>query len=207
MADVRAALQGAAEYEPEPEAPTLFKVTGRGFVPLAVDAPVEPEPETAPVAMPPTDDPEADPEVVERVSRYNFDELGRILTDRIGGETSGPVSIPTGAAPATIDAIIASTTQPARGPTPVPAAPAASGALINLSGETFVLNRLPLGILVFRDQQVLFANRAHHRTDRLRDHREPARRRPRRDLSRRGQRQDAGPVNHIWCTATARWCR
>ena len=70
--------------------------------------------------MPPADDLEADPEVVERVSRYNFDELGRILTDRIGGETSGPVSIPTGAAPATIDAIIASTTQPARGPTPNP---------------------------------------------------------------------------------------
>jgi signal transduction histidine kinase len=36
----------------------------------------------------------------------------------------------------------------------------AAGALINLGGETLVLNRLPLGILVFRDQQVLFANRA-----------------------------------------------
>ncbi|HZY67353.1 MAG TPA: PAS domain-containing protein, partial [Devosia sp.] len=40
-----------------------------------------------------------------------------------------------------------------------PPAPPASG-IINLNAETLVLNRLPLAILVFRDQQVLFANRA-----------------------------------------------
>jgi signal transduction histidine kinase len=86
-----------------------------------------------------TPKPEADPEAVERVSRYNFDELARILTDR--------VSEPAPAAP-----------QP---PPPKPVTePARTGALINLGGETLVLNRLPLGILVFRDQQVLFANRA-----------------------------------------------
>ncbi|MDB5613678.1 MAG: hypothetical protein JWQ22_1331 [Devosia sp.] len=78
----------------------------------------------------------ADPETVERVSRYNFDELARILTDRVGE----PVTV-------------------ASAPT-VPSEPARTGALINLGGETLVLNRLPLGILVFRDQQVLFANRA-----------------------------------------------
>lgn len=78
-----------------------------------------------------------DAETVERVSRYNFDELSRILTDRVSAHPSTP---------------------PAEEPTPP--APANEGALINLTGETFILNRLPLGILVFRDQQVLFANRA-----------------------------------------------
>ncbi|HEY0919312.1 sensor histidine kinase, partial [Devosia sp.] len=33
-------------------------------------------------------------------------------------------------------------------------------ALVNVAAETFILNRLPLGIMVFRDQQILFANRA-----------------------------------------------
>ena len=42
---------------------------------------------------------------------------------------------------------------------PKPAQPG-QGQLVNLAGETFILNRLPLGILVFRDQQVLFANRS-----------------------------------------------
>lgn len=75
----------------------------------------------------------ADPEAVERVSRYNFDELSRILNDRVGDIAAPPTS----------------GGEMQRG-----------GALINLGGETLVLNRLPLGILVFRDQQVLFANRA-----------------------------------------------
>lgn len=80
--------------------------------------------------------PVADPEVVERVSRYNFDELARILTDRVG-EPAAAVVNPV-----------------------VPTDSTRGGALINLGGETLVLNRLPLGIMVFRDQQVLFANRA-----------------------------------------------
>lgn len=77
----------------------------------------------------------ADTESVERVSRYNFDELARILSDRVGE------------------------TGPARAPEKASETPR-SGALVNLGGETLVLNRLPLGILVFRDQQILFANRA-----------------------------------------------
>jgi signal transduction histidine kinase/PAS domain-containing protein len=77
----------------------------------------------------------ADTESVERVSRYNFDELARILSDRVGE------------------------TAPARAPATASETPR-SGALVNLGGETLVLNRLPLGILVFRDQQILFANRA-----------------------------------------------
>ena len=151
-----------AAIAPEPAAGTLFKVTGRGFVPqhpglelddAEADLPdlvaLEPTPETAPTAQTAEDEavqrlaremaelappPAADVETVERVSRYNFDELSRILNDRIGEAT------------------------------PLPARPQAEaprgGALINLGGETLVLNRLPLGILVFRDQQVLFANRA-----------------------------------------------
>src|SRR6185437_5097305 len=92
--------------------------------------------------MPPG--PVADPESVERVSRYNFDELSRILNDRVGGgaETGTRATPPTRR--------------------PLPSVPSATpeGALVTLGGETMVLNRLPLGILVFRDQQVLFANRA-----------------------------------------------
>ncbi len=123
---------------------TTWRIIGRGFEPLESVEPAMvttgetsvieaslPDPVVeAPEAMPP----EPDAETVERVSRYNFDELSRILTDRVSGA-------------------------------PVPAepseAPADSGkALVSLSGETFILNRLPLGIMVFRDQQVLFANRA-----------------------------------------------
>lgn len=88
----------------------------------------------AEIATPPA----TDPEIVERVSRYNFDELSRILNDRVGESSLPP---------------------PAPPPAPT-SSPTQSGALISLSGETLVLNRLPLGILVFRDQQVLFANRA-----------------------------------------------
>jgi signal transduction histidine kinase len=124
---------------------TTWRIVGRGFEPLkqaasppavedvpAIEVPVLPEPfAAAPGAMPP----EPDAETVERVSRYNFDELSRILTDRVSG------------APAS--------------PEPEVAAAVGNGnALVSLSGETFILNRLPLGIMVFRDQQVLFANRA-----------------------------------------------
>ncbi|SMQ59084.1 Signal transduction histidine kinase [Devosia lucknowensis] len=121
--------------EPTPVA-TLYKVTGRQFRPLpsavddtATDAPAEAQAEP-------------DPDTVERVSRYNFDELSRILTDRVGErQQQAQLVVPTD-------------------PQLPTAAASQSGALINLGGETLVLNRLPLGIMVFRDQQVLFANRA-----------------------------------------------
>ena len=135
----------------------LYRIVGRGFVADAgtaedasAPAPEESGDETDPAqrleaaieqlqATQP-----ADTESVERVSRYNFDELSRILNDRIGerNQSAAEPSVPTsGTAPA------------------LPAGNAA-GSLINLGGETLVLNRLPLGILVFRDQQILFANRA-----------------------------------------------
>ncbi len=139
----------------EPETPVpgqLYRVTGRGFVadasedeaetPMPELAGTDPESVAAAVAEIAPALPE-DPEAVERVSRYNFDELSRILNDRVGaGEPA--------AAPIVSQPQVPSTPQPQR----------AAGALINLGGETLVLNRLPLGILVFRDQQVLFANRA-----------------------------------------------
>ena len=101
--------------------------------PLAVepDSPVVPEPEP----LPPSLDQIDDPETAERVTRYNFEELGRILTDRVASEPKPETPVFT----------------------PAPTAPA---GIINLNAETLVLNRLPLAILVFRDQQVLFANRA-----------------------------------------------
>ena len=156
-----------ADEAADAETGALFKVTGRGFVADEVapaeddtspaeeteaaadqadlsrlDAPANSPPsaaETAPdrldavlaeIAPPPAND----PEIVERVSRYNFDELSRILNDRVG-EAGQPNQTLAAEAP--------------RG-----------AALVSLGGETLVLNRLPLGILVFRDQQVLFANRA-----------------------------------------------
>jgi PAS domain-containing protein len=121
----------------EAERPTTWRVIGRGFVPLSDDAmatndAAEDEPEAVE-----TPQPAPDAETVERVSRYNFDELSRILSDRVTNPQGGTA-----------------------GAEKRPGAAGAEGSLINLAGETFILNRLPLGILVFRDQQVLFANRA-----------------------------------------------
>ena len=117
---------------------TFYKVTGRGL--RSSEAQADDAEEIFPAPAP--SEPDVDPETVERVSRYNFDELSRILTDRVGDRNSAPAN--------------PVVTQPDT----VPTSDAASGALINLGGETLVLNRLPLGILVFRDQEVLFANRA-----------------------------------------------
>ncbi|UXN73769.1 hypothetical protein N8D56_24190 [Devosia sp. A8/3-2] len=114
--------------EPEPAEPgPLYRVTGRGFVADAGedDAPADevvpelagtdPESVAAAVAEIAPALPE-DPEVVERVSRYNFDELSRILNDRVGaGEPAQPV------APAVPEA-----------PMPAPQPQRAAGALINL---------------------------------------------------------------------------
>ncbi|KQU93981.1 PAS domain-containing sensor histidine kinase [Devosia sp. Root105] len=125
-----AEIDTAAEPQPEPLAATTWRVIGRGFEALAPELPADDEPAETLSAIP-------DAETVERVSRYNFDELSRILTDRVSAHPSAP---------------------PAE--TAAPPTTGNEGALINLNGETFILNRLPLGILVFRDQQVLFANRA-----------------------------------------------
>ena len=169
------------EESTKPEAPAdtppqLFRVTGRGFEPIAATEPLEGEQteaeadladlerldeafkdeEAVPEELVSDDAPPnavemaavadalaalgpvapPDVETVERVSRYNFDELSRILNDRVGETAPQPSALA------------------------VTAQPANTGALVNLGGETLVLNRLPLGILVFRDQQIFFANRA-----------------------------------------------
>ena len=131
---------GTAPIEPSPDAPTEVR-SEAAATPTIDAAAASPGPETEYLSA----EAASDPETVERVSRYNFDELSRILTDRVGGDRGSD-----GGHPGT----------PAR-PT-LPSVPSATpeGALVTLGGETLVLNRLPLGILVFRDQQLLFANRA-----------------------------------------------
>src|SRR5690606_29641326 len=109
-------------------APTLFKITGRGF---RAEAAPEDKASTAPESA------DAPRDLVDRVSRYNFDELSRILNDRVGlGERAADKTAPEDATEKNV-------------PT------STGGSLVNLGGETLVLNRLPLGILVFRDQQIL----------------------------------------------------
>jgi PAS domain-containing protein len=118
----------------EPEASDLeSEPPDAEATPAAVASPPrEPDPPLADAVVDQSDDVDDS----DRVTRYNFEELGRILSDRVASEAKSerPVF------------------------TPTPTAPAAG--IINLNAETLVLNRLPLAILVFRDQQVLFANRA-----------------------------------------------
>lgn len=164
------------------DAKPLFKITGRSFTPLGATEPsdafpqeVEPENVTPPDQIAPPDS-----EVVERVSRYNFDELSRILNDRVGERGAAGMQ---------------ASGSPEGGAVAAPSS--SSGALVNLGGETLVLNRLPLGILVFRDQQILFANRAitemtgYESVDSLRQAGLGA------VFAGAGSDGEAGPVNHL----------
>ena len=159
---IAAVIEYDEDLRDETPKTTMYRVTGQGFTPLAAgDTPeaesagpeatagetaVEPthmEDVAGPLPPTPAEPPPA--EIVERTSRYNFDELSRILTDR--------VSEPAPPAEETVEI-----EPPIEQVRPSPAV--AEGALINIAAETFILNRLPLGIMVFRDQQILFANRA-----------------------------------------------
>lgn len=178
-----AAAETPAPDEETVDAPrVLYKLVGRGFRRDDIAAPDSSE--TAqpllaePVAATTPDIAAPDPEIVERVSRYNFDELSRILNDRVGDRGQAE-SLATDPAP------------------PANLQPTNSGALVSLGGETLVLNRLPLGILVFRDQQILFANRAitemmgYDSVESLRQAGLAA------VFPGSGSDQEAGPVNHI----------
>ncbi|MCB1516810.1 MAG: PAS domain-containing protein [Hyphomicrobiaceae bacterium] len=82
-----------------------------------------------------------DPETkadVDKVARYNFDELAKILNERVSGDNADAEAM---ALPKAV--------APARAATPVA-----------LDGDLVILNRLPIGVLIFRDQDILFANRA-----------------------------------------------
>ncbi|MBD8065584.1 PAS domain-containing protein [Devosia sp. PTR5] len=135
------AVSDAAQQN-ESAVQVFYRLTGRAFTPHedSADASLPAEADKADHAVEPPPEDTHDRESVERVSRYNFDELSRILTDRIGERAQTPLQAPVPSVP-----------QPEA---------QTSGALVNLGAETLVLNRLPLGILVFRDQQILFANRA-----------------------------------------------
>lgn len=154
-------IADAAMEQPEdevpvaPRDPVLWKITARRFT--ALPPPPADADRDLPLPEEESDDgseesgaddaggdgpqPLPDRDTIERVSRYNFDELSRILTDRVAAEPPAPPVTP---------------------PAPPPPAPPppADHALISLSGENLVLNRLPVGLMIFRDQQILFANRA-----------------------------------------------
>ncbi|WMT91445.1 HAMP domain-containing sensor histidine kinase [Pelagibacterium sp. H642] len=129
LAQEEAAFAADGQQDRGAERAGLWQVTGRGLV-LPKTEYQEPL-ETG------GEEPDAASEAVEQTSRYNFEELSRILTDRIGREEPREEA-----------------------PTPLPRQTSARGALVPLSEEALVLNRLPIGILIFRDQDILFANRA-----------------------------------------------
>lgn len=97
----------------------------------------------------------------DKTTKYNFDELSRILHERVNTEDSRKSKDATS---------VASDTKP----TPANIEPGkvvsmnskqqlkttGTSSLVALSDEALVLNKLPLGILIFRDQELLFANRS-----------------------------------------------
>jgi len=173
--EVPQSLNVAEPDEAEDAGPRLFKITGRGFRPAEIPEPIVERVEDDSL-FPAGTEPEIAHDLVESVSRYNFDELSRILNDRVGLQGT-----PSSTLPATLEA----------GPEK------AGGSLVSLGGETLVLNRLPLGILVFRDQQILFANRAitemvgYESVESLRQAGLTA------IFPASNGDQDAGPVNHL----------
>uniref|UniRef100_UPI00260D9B28 sensor histidine kinase n=1 Tax=uncultured Maritalea sp. TaxID=757249 RepID=UPI00260D9B28 len=97
----------------------------------------------------------------DKTSKYNFDELSRILRERVNTEeTRKSTKSPKKQKDETKEAsereagkVISMTPKP-------PVAPNGKSSLVALSDEALVLNKLPLGILIFKDQTVLFANRS-----------------------------------------------
>src|SRR5690606_2264333 len=115
----------------------LWQVTGRGLtIQREAAADESPNPGGASTSDPAEEDgtPSLPPETIDRVSRYNFEELSRILSERVGRDDER------------------------HRPESAPRAP--KSPVVPLSDESLVLNRIPLGILVFRDQDIVFANRA-----------------------------------------------
>ncbi|NOZ33563.1 MAG: HAMP domain-containing histidine kinase [Alphaproteobacteria bacterium] len=151
------------EQAPEPGSADdeLWVVRGRGLVD-GNDGPPAPDPTPVQTPTPPLH--ESVKAIEERtaelekkhdstgnsdpVSRYNFDELSRLLGERIrGDDRDGKIKPP---APGPAETSATGKSRKTDDP----------GALVTLSDETLVLNRLSLGLLIFRDQSLLFANRA-----------------------------------------------
>ncbi|WP_127144812.1 ATP-binding protein [Pelagibacterium montanilacus] len=148
----------------------LWRITGRGLFGTP-----GPEPEAQDIGTPEAPDVEEAPETpdsgatetgVERVdpepsagttadeparldpaARYNFEELSRILGERVGRDSEKAFAAPNADAPAA-------------GEAPLEASPQAGGELVTLSDAALVLNRVPMGIMIFRDQDTVFVNRA-----------------------------------------------
>ncbi|WP_029041731.1 sensor histidine kinase [Cucumibacter marinus] len=144
-AEPREPVENGGSYDAEiekysPEASEDAQTEADAGAAEADDAPEDAAPrEETPADNAAGEEPAGDTGPIDEKSRYNFTELSRLLNDRIGGgETEPPVTERNSASE-----------------------PETGGAdLVPLSDETLVLNRLPLGLLVFRDQALLFANRA-----------------------------------------------
>ncbi len=156
----------AGPGEASGETTEQWRVTGRGFradvrgdikkeddgreEPGEPRKPAEPQTDPRDVRTPDTSSPVAPtpsaavsstgPGEMDRAARYNFDELSRILSEKVGR-----------------DKRIQSLKSRSQGQR---SSKEGAGKTINLSEEVLVLNRLPVGILIFRDQDILFANRA-----------------------------------------------
>ena len=108
-----------------------WRITGKSVLPLDAD-------ETAENTAPQNSDEALSEQSLDHHTRYNFDELTRILTDRIGGDRQSGKTAKSGEGRGSQDK---------------------QQSLINLGDDSLVLNRLPLGLIIFRDQEILFANR------------------------------------------------
>lgn len=115
------------------EPQTQWRITGQDFVAFESEK-IE---QSLPSKTSNVGEPTSKSEEVERAATYNFAELGRILGEKVGDQHQNHVHEPS-----------------------VSIAPTPSNNTINLSQEVLVLNRLPVGILIFRDQEILFVNRA-----------------------------------------------
>ncbi len=97
----------------------------------------------------------------EKISNYNFEELSRILLKKtakdkqqsdVGVKKEGDFS--NKIEKHNITSII-----PKSPFVPKDRKTSSTSSLVNIPQETLILNRLPLGLVIFRDQQILFANR------------------------------------------------
>src|SRR5690606_5149779 len=75
--------------EPVPEAATGPFDNPLPVAGAAIEVPLAAEEDRLPPALDQVDD----PEIAERVTRYNFEELGRILTDRVASEPNPEIPV------------------------------------------------------------------------------------------------------------------